>query len=60
MSSKERRAEKKAEWEREQAEREIEQRRKESLSMRERIEESGAPSSIKDILHRLAEHVGLE
>jgi len=54
MSSKERRKEKQLEWERELLNRDEERRRKEALSMYERIEESDASLDVKDILHRLA------
>lgn len=37
-----------------------EQRRKDALTMNERIEESDASDSVKDILHRLAVTIGEE
>lgn len=50
----ERRREKRAEWAAEKARMEDERRRKDSLSMYDRIEESDASAEVKDILHRLA------
>ena len=44
----------------EQAEAAAEFHRRDSLSMYDRIEESDASEDVKDILHRLARHVGLE
>lgn len=60
MSSKERRAEKQREWEAQQAAANVERCRKEALTMYERINESDASEDVKDILHRIAQHVGLE
>lgn len=60
MSSKQRRAELEAEWEAKQASNERERARREALTMWERIEESDASPDVKDILHRMAEHLGLE
>lgn len=49
-----------AEWEAKQASNERERARREALTMWERIEESDASPDVKDILHRMAEHLGLE
>ena len=57
MSSREqRRDEFEKQWEAESQER----ARKENLTMYDRIEESDASDDVKDILHRLALHAGLE
>lgn len=56
----ERRAEREAAFERGRMERGKEEARKEALSMWERIEEADASADVKDILHRLAQYVGLE
>lgn len=60
MSSPQRRAERTAQYEKAQQEHEAEYRRKEALTMWERIEEATASTDVKDILHRLAQHAGLE
>jgi acetyl-CoA carboxylase carboxyltransferase component len=60
MSSKERRAEKAREWEEEQRKADIERHRRENLTMWERIEEFVKDEELKNILHALAEHTGLE
>jgi predicted CopG family antitoxin len=60
MSSPARRKEKEAAWEVEYAAREAERRRKEDLDIFDRINESDASEDVKDILHRMAAHVGLE
>lgn len=60
MSSTARRREKRIELEKQPAADEIEQRRKNSLTMWERIEESDASTDVKDVLHRMAEFLGLE
>ncbi|XUM19782.1 hypothetical protein ACRAVF_19135 [Bradyrhizobium oligotrophicum S58] len=60
MSSKhERRTEREAQREAEQAARRAEERRKDALEMWERINESDASDDVKDILHRMAQHMGL-
>lgn len=56
----ERRREREAEWDAEDQARRAEEARKDALSMYERIEESDASSSVRDILHRMAEKLGLE
>lgn len=56
----EKRALREAQWEQESMARAVEHARKEALSMWERIEESDASADVKDILHRIATHVGLE
>lgn len=59
-----RRLEKRRAWEAEQEKRlraeAIERERKDALDMYLRIEESDASSDVKDILHRIAVHLGLE
>lgn len=60
MSSPQRRAEKKKEWEAEQIALDAERHRKESLSMYARIEEAHLSSDLQDILHRITQHIGLE
>lgn len=45
---------------RESEERERERWRKNELSMFTRIEEADASEDVKDILHRMAQHMGLE
>lgn len=60
MSSPARRAERRREREAEYEARMAEQHRKGALSMFMRIEESDASEDVKDILHRIAQHVGLE
>lgn len=60
MSNPARRREKQIERANQQIADEEEQRRKNSLSMWERIEESDASADVKDILHRMAEFLGLE
>ena len=56
----ERRKERDAAWAIEQEAINREQARKEALNMWNRIDESDASEDVKDILHRLAQHVGLE
>ena len=56
----ERRREREAERAAEDAVRETEERRRAALSMWERIEEVDADSTVKEILHMLAAHMGLE
>jgi hypothetical protein len=56
----ERRREKELAWEKKRAELDAERQRKGALSMYGRIEESDASPDVKDILHRLAEHLGIE
>lgn len=53
-------AERKAEREAEDQARIVENARKELLTMWLRIDEADTTSDVKDILHRIAEHVGLE
>ena len=64
MSNWKRQAEKRAEASRaaevERRIREGEARRKEALTMWERIEEADASADVKEILHMIAEKVGLE
>ena len=60
MSRPERRREREAEFEREYQARRKEEARKEALSMWGRIEEADTTPDVKDILHRLASHLGLE
>ena len=60
MSSPARRKEKQAQYDRELTDRVVEQARKDSLDMWERIEESDASADVKDILHRLAAKMGME
>jgi hypothetical protein len=54
------RAERNAQWAREQEAMERERHRKDALIMYDRIEESDASDDVKDILHRIAEQCGLE
>ena len=56
----ERRREREAEYEAQDRARLTEEARKDALSMYERIEESDACSSVRDILHRMAEKLGLK
>jgi thymidylate kinase len=60
MSNSARRKEREAEFEKEQDARRVEEARKDALTMWERIEEADANDDMKDILHRLASHIGLE
>jgi hypothetical protein len=60
MSSPAREREKRLQRDAEYEERRLEQARKEALSMFGRIEEAEASEDVKDILHRIARHVGLE
>jgi hypothetical protein len=64
MSNNKRRAEKRVEQEallnKEYDDRRKEEARKEALTMWERIEEAEANKDVKDILHRLAEKLGME
>lgn len=60
MSSQERRKARQAQFDAECAAREKEDRRRAALSLWERIEESGADDKVKEILHMLASHGGLE
>lgn len=60
MSRPERRREKERQYEAEEEARRQEEWRKEQLSMYDRIEEADASEDVKDILHRLAQHAGLE
>lgn len=60
MSSKQRRAELRAEREIEDKLRDDEDRRRANLSMYERIEESNAGWRMKEILHMLAQKLGME
>ena len=60
MSSPQRRAEMRAKYEQEEILARKEQARKDALCMYDRIAESDASSDVKDILHRLAEELGLE
>ena len=60
MSSKERKAELAAEYEKATRLREAEEFRKSKLSMWGRIEEADASDSVKEILHMLAQSVGEE
>ena len=55
MSRPERRKERAERYELEDAARRAEERRKEWLTMWERIEEADCSADVKDILHRLAE-----
>lgn len=55
-----RRKRREAEWQVECEAREREQRRKDALSMYDRIEECSVDADLKDVLHRMAVHVGLE
>lgn len=56
----EKRALREAQRDRDDMARAVEHARKEALSMWERIEESDASADVKDILHRIATHVGME
>ena len=56
----ERRKEREAEWATEDEARRAEERRKAALSMWERIEEMDGQNDIREILHMLAEKLGLE
>ena len=56
----ERRAELNAQFEKEEQVRLQETRRKESLTMWERIEEAKDVSDVKEILHMLAQETGME
>lgn len=56
----ERRARQEAEFNAEYEKRQREVARKAALTMWERIEEAEASDDVKDILHRIAVHVGLE
>lgn len=60
MSNKERRAANEAEWQRQYDARQAEEARKEALDMFMRIEEAEASADVKDILHRIAAHLGME
>ena len=60
MSSRERRAALAAQFEAEQRQREIEEQRRAARSMFEEIEEVANFSDVKEILHKLAEKLGLE
>lgn len=60
MSSKERRAELEREFEARQAKQREEELRKEALSMWGLIEESDASEDVKHILHKMAQHIGME
>ncbi len=60
MSSPERRKQRQLEWEAEIKACQAEMDRKDALSMYMRIEEMTNPDDVKDILHRIASHVGLE
>lgn len=60
MSSKERREKNAREFDEVYAARQAEQHRKDSLDMWSRINEAEASEDVKDILHRIAVHVGLE
>lgn len=55
-----RRKRREAEWQVEYEAREREQSRKDALPMYDRIEECRVDADVKDILHRMAVHVGLE
>lgn len=57
MSSPRRRAERQRELEKVLSEQEREECRRAGLTMWERIEECDADSTVKDILHRFAEHL---
>ena len=60
MTSPIRRKELTEQYEREAAIRRAEESRKDSLTMYERIEEADCNIDVKDILHRLAEKLGME
>lgn len=60
MSSPQRRAELRKQYEEEDRKQQQENARKESLSMWERIEEADISGDLRDILHRIAEQCGLE
>lgn len=60
MSSKARRAEKKAEWEAQCSAEEEERRRKDNLAMYWRIDEADCSDDVKDILRRIAEFAGMD
>jgi hypothetical protein len=60
MSSKETRARNAAELDRYYLERAVEEGRKADLTMWERIEEADASGDVKEILHMIASHSGLE
>ena len=60
MRSSKRRAEREAAFAAECEARSREETRKEALSMWERIEEADVNVDVKDILHRMAQHIGLE
>lgn len=60
MSSRERREEKRKEWEEEQSRRDRERHRIENLSMYSRIEEFVQDEQLKVILHKICERIELE
>ena len=60
MSSPSRRAEKQAEFEREQAAHRAEVARRARRSMFEKIEEANNKADVREILHELAQKLGLE
>lgn len=60
MSSEARRAETRIKWEAEQAASDLEQRRREARSVWLKIEEADASDDVKEILHLLADRLGLE
>jgi len=60
MSNSARRKEREAEFKKEQDARRVEEARKDALTMWERIEEAPASDEVKDILHRLASHIGMK
>lgn len=60
MSSRERREEKRKEWDEEQSRLDRERHRIENLSMYSRIEEFVQDEQLKVILHKICERIGLE